>query len=79
MKYLYFCVLLAVVAIVSAQAPPEWTCQAAIYDGADECDCNCGAYDPDCDTISFVRGCDDIEGSVYFCDDVGVCNYVVRE
>ena len=29
--------------------PPAWTCDAAQYANLDLCDCNCGAWDPDCD------------------------------
>ncbi len=30
-------------------APPQWTCASTKYGASDGCDCNCGAYDPDCD------------------------------
>lgn len=39
-------------------APPEWTCQASTYNAFDNCDCGCGAWDPDCDDPSYqVLGC----------------------
>lgn len=46
---------------------PEWTCEAAYYGAKDGCDCECGAYDPDCD---------DPDASVFGCDEAnhtGVC------
>lgn len=30
-------------------APSGWRCPASNYDDGGECDCNCGAADPDCD------------------------------
>lgn len=30
--------------------PATWTCSAAFFGASDGCDCNCGAWDPDCDT-----------------------------
>lgn len=40
-------------------APAEWTCSPLAYAGQDACDCNCGAYDPDCDfpDVFGVSGC----------------------
>jgi len=29
--------------------PPGWTCDPLFYDAEDGCDCQCGAWDPDCD------------------------------
>ena len=29
--------------------PSEWTCDPNYYNARDGCDCNCGAWDPDCD------------------------------
>jgi hypothetical protein len=48
--------------------PAEWTCSAGFYDSgfANDCDCGCGAIDPDC-TDATVDSCD-------FCDDVGGCD-----
>lgn len=38
--------------------PPEWTCDPSFYGASDDCDCNCGAYDPDCDdAANAVVGC----------------------
>ena len=38
--------------------PSEWTCPMQAYYDGKMCDCECGAYDPDCDTASIrVRGC----------------------
>ncbi|MBI2898174.1 MAG: hypothetical protein HYY06_31785 [Deltaproteobacteria bacterium] len=51
-------------------APDWWTCNAAYYDASDGCDCNCGAYDPDCDGGGAnVYGCD--PGQT--CDEDGGC------
>jgi|GEM_PF-1214133 len=33
----------------SATVPDEWTCRRSWYGAGDDCDCRCGAYDPDCD------------------------------
>src|SRR5205809_6614203 len=30
--------------------PSTWTCPSGYYHTLDGCDCNCGAWDPDCDT-----------------------------
>lgn len=32
--------------------PPTWTCNARWYAAGDDCDCECGAYDPDCDNAA---------------------------
>jgi hypothetical protein len=38
--------------------PEDWTCNADYYAAGDDCDCNCGAYDPDCDNpANDVVGC----------------------
>lgn len=78
MSFVKFFAVLALAAVVSAQVPADWTCPEALYDSLDACDCDCGAYDPDCDTLSFVRGCDPIEGNISFCDPEGTCVYVER-
>jgi len=36
----------------ASQVPTTWTCNAAFYGSNDGCDCNCGAWDPDCDVTS---------------------------
>lgn len=39
--------------------PAAWTCEGARYEDGAQCDCSCGAPDPDCtDTTLEVRGCD---------------------
>lgn len=39
--------------------PAEWTCPPGYYDAVDGCDCECGAYDPDCDDIAQeIVGCE---------------------
>lgn len=52
--------------------PGSWYCSPDFYKDGYVCDCNCGAYDPDCDdeTLS-VYGCD--EG--YICSSTGLCTY----
>ena len=51
-------------------APPEWTCNPDYFAAADGCDCNCGAYDTDCDdTTANVYGC----ASDQTCDAAGLC------
>ncbi len=32
----------------TASIPDEWTCRSRYYGTDDGCDCNCGAFDPDC-------------------------------
>ena len=40
--------------------PVEWFCNTAWFAAGDSCDCNCGAYDPDCDDpLLAVGGCSD--------------------
>jgi hypothetical protein len=52
------------------EGPPGWTCDPAYYNSSDGCDCECGAYDPDCDDPSAqVWGCE--EGQT--CDSAGHC------
>lgn len=38
-----------------------WTCDPASYNGGDDCDCGCGAFDPDCSNLfeepAPIRGC----------------------
>jgi hypothetical protein len=43
----------------TARTPPaSWTCNPSYYGVGDDCDCNCGAYDPDCANPSLrLLGC----------------------
>ena len=41
--------------------PSTWTCNPLFYGSKDGCDCECGAWDPDCDTTKYsqkVFNCD---------------------
>jgi hypothetical protein len=38
----------------SLQVPVAWTCNNRQYGSGDGCQCNCGAFDPDCDDMSAV-------------------------
>lgn len=49
--------------------PPGWTCNPDFYNALDGCDCECGAYDVDCDDDDFVFGCADGQT----CDSLGHC------
>jgi len=52
--------------------PTNWTCDPSNYNASDGCDCNCGAYDPDCDNDKFtVYGCEFINDSI--CLPNGTC------
>ncbi|PKN56436.1 MAG: hypothetical protein CVU56_16230, partial [Deltaproteobacteria bacterium HGW-Deltaproteobacteria-14] len=44
-------------ATCTAPLPEGWTCNASRYGSGGQCDCDCGAYDPDCDTSSQVSNC----------------------
>jgi hypothetical protein len=53
-----------------------WTCGASLYDELakgvkyPQCNCDCGLYDPDCESpFSYVKGCD--KGQT--CNKLGVC------
>jgi hypothetical protein len=46
--------------------PPMWRCPARLYHDGLQCDCGCGAADPDCTSISETV-CDS-------CDDPGSCS-----
>ncbi|MFT4705877.1 MAG: hypothetical protein ACI81R_003592 [Bradymonadia bacterium] len=49
---------------------PNWTCDAEFFGTGDGCDCECGAYDPDCDSAAQqVLNCERGE----YCDDNGEC------
>ena len=42
----------------TSEVPSSWHCPADYYNAKDGCDCNCGAYDPDCDDDqSLVLNC----------------------
>jgi hypothetical protein len=50
--------------------PAEWTCSSRWYARGDDCDCDCGARDPDCDDPTLdVYGC----ASESACTAEGVC------
>lgn len=50
--------------------PEAWTCTASFYADSAGCDCNCGAYDPDCDDATqAIIGCP--FGAV--CGETGLC------
>ncbi len=52
------------------ETPDEWTCDPYFYGVGDDCDCACGAYDPDCDNHRLrVLGCH--RGQI--CDENGEC------
>jgi hypothetical protein len=52
------------------EAPSSWTCYDSFYDTLDGCDCNCGAYDPDCYWSSQeLHNC----ASGEYCSGSGVC------
>ncbi|WP_230467509.1 hypothetical protein [Lujinxingia vulgaris] len=58
--------------------PDEWTCLAEVYDSGEFCDCECGAYDPDCATIPDclpgMPGCEPVEElPVAGCEEAEVC------
>lgn len=53
-------------------APREWFCKAHFYNAGkdDDCECECGAYDPDCDIPDIrVLGCEDSQ----VCSSEGTC------
>jgi CubicO group peptidase (beta-lactamase class C family) len=41
----------------SALTPSNWTCNVSYYNKKDGCDCNCGAWDPDCNAPGTLYGC----------------------
>ena len=75
---------------VRGSVPPTWTCDPDYYDTRDGCDCECGAYDPDCDAFQaqvdeddednaadlYLFGCD--PGFGVTCSTSGTCEYDVR-
>jgi len=49
---------------------PDWTCSLADYAAGNDCDCNCGSRDPDCEVEwHTVLNCGDDE----FCSAQGAC------
>ena len=46
--------------------PPEWTCPEEAWHGHDDCDCGCGAVDPDCLNPT-AKACD-------HCETDGTCS-----
>jgi hypothetical protein len=60
----------ASVALSADRAPAAWTCDSAAYGSGGDCDCACGAPDPDCQAADApVTGCE--EGQVCVAD--GTC------
>ncbi len=56
--------------------PAEWTCDAGWYDAGDDCDCDCGVFDPDCDDRNLdVVNC--APGST--CNRDGTCKEPIPE
>lgn len=54
-----------------AQVPAAWICPQESYAGLDLCDCDCGAWDPDCDEPDITpASCKTPEGQ---CVQPGVC------
>ncbi|MCB9508435.1 MAG: trypsin-like peptidase domain-containing protein [Myxococcales bacterium] len=50
--------------------PDGWACDEASYDAGDGCDCDCGAYDPDCeDPSQQLYNC----GPGQTCVEPGIC------
>jgi V8-like Glu-specific endopeptidase len=50
--------------------PSEWDCNLAYYAAGDDCDCECGTYDPDCDDPGAeVLSCEAGET----CSEIGQC------
>lgn len=57
-------------ACVNPEMPASWTCDADWYAAGDDCDCQCGAYDPDCDDPDLrILNCEDGET----CGSDGTC------
>jgi len=55
---------------MTPDAPAVWTCNVVFYEDGLVCDCNCGAFDPDCaNTALNITGC--AEGST--CSPAGLC------
>eukprot|EP01105_Mastigella_eilhardi_P021517 TRINITY_DN5216_c0_g1_i1.p2 TRINITY_DN5216_c0_g1~~TRINITY_DN5216_c0_g1_i1.p2 ORF type:complete len:260 (+),score=47.14 TRINITY_DN5216_c0_g1_i1:767-1546(+) len=41
----------------NSQSPGSWECDGSYYNASDGCDCNCGAWDPDCDKDAHSFSC----------------------
>ena len=54
-----------------ADLTTPWTCDAAKYWANDQCDCNCGAYDPDCCLMIGPTVTNCVNGQT--CSPVGTC------
>ena len=50
--------------VTADDVPSDWICPPGYYGTLDGCDCDCGAYDPDCDRD---------DQTVYNCGFLGVC------
>jgi len=47
-------------AIINIVVPQDWECDPERFNASDSCDCDCGAYDPDCDNSSLaILNCQD--------------------
>jgi hypothetical protein len=58
---------------IAESAPRSWSCDAEWYGAEDGCDCECGAYDPDCvEDVDTVFNCEDFESPV--CSPHGTCS-----
>lgn len=55
-----------VVATLPAMVPAAWNCSDSFFLDGQDCDCGCGAFDPDCVTSEV--------GACGFCDDPGSCS-----
>ena len=58
------------------QVPSEWTCNPSWYSADDGCDCDCGAWDPDCDqedAFGVLLSQGPYEGSLYWCNEGEYC------
>ena len=61
---------------IQSDVPTEWTCSTDYYAAEDGCDCDCGAYDPDCDIAGQeVYGCNSTEHTGA-CTSSGTCETV---
>jgi len=61
--------------------PSAWHCAASWWDSLDGCDCNCGAYDPDCTASGqTLHGCTGLNNPTCttsgLCTGGGACNAV---
>ena len=57
-----------------SNVPSEWHCNAAYYGTNDGCDCECGAWDPDCDDAhAEVHNCDGFANPTCVNKNGGTC------